>query len=191
MATEPLPVMMYPAEKDELLRHLRSATTYFEFGCGGSTVFASTQAPNLQRIWSVETDRAWVAKVQPHVDVSRCHLVHVDIGPTRDGGHPVDILQQCGFFPAYWGQLAAVGIQPDVILVDGRFRVASALEALLMAPTATLLIHDYSIRPEYHVVEQFAEKVGAVQTLAVFRRRADALDAIIRLNQLKYMGDSS
>jgi hypothetical protein len=183
--------MMHPPEKEELLRHLRAANTYFEFGCGGSTVVASAEAPNLRRIWSVESDPAWIEKVRPQVDAARCQLIHADIGPTGGGGHPVDMFAQAPLFHRYWGAISAVGEQPDVILVDGRFRVACAVEALRVAPAATLLIHDYSIRPEYHAVEEFAEKVGAVQTLAIFRRRDGVYDSVLRVAQLKYMGDSS
>ena len=52
------------------------------------------------------------------------------------------------------------GFTPDLILVDGRFRVACALvttRELRHLPGTTLLIDDYAGRPHYHEVERFAE----------------------------------
>ncbi|MAO75600.1 MAG: hypothetical protein CL699_04770, partial [Chloroflexi bacterium] len=46
--------------------------------------------------------------------------------------------------------------KPDVVLIDGRFRVACFLKSLLHAPPNTvILFDDYINRPHYHVVEEF------------------------------------
>ena len=55
----------------------------------------------------------------------------------------------------------------DVVLVDGRFRVAWALAAFRhLAPGGKLLVHDFE-RPEYHVLLRFYDMVQKVDTLAL------------------------
>ena len=46
--------------------------------------------------------------------------------------------------------------QPDVVLVDGRFRTGCAMAtALRTTKPVKLLIDDYKRRKQYHVVEEF------------------------------------
>jgi len=62
----------------------------------------------------------------------------------------------------------------DFCLVDGRFRVACFIEALLFLKSgAVLAIHDYATRPAYHVVERFARPIAASGQLSFFVRRHD------------------
>ena len=59
---------------------------------------------------------------------------------------------------------------PDLVLVDGRFRVCSFLTCCKKAPPGTKIIFDdYLERPEYHVVEEYLKplKVDARQALFV------------------------
>ena len=49
-------------------------------------------------------------------------------------------------------------LKPDVILIDGRFRVASFLFSLMNAKEDSVIIFDdYMNRPHYHVVEEILE----------------------------------
>jgi len=46
-------------------------------------------------------------------------------------------------------------VKPDLVLIDGRFRVACFLHSLLAAePGTPILFDDYSNRPHYHLVEE-------------------------------------
>jgi hypothetical protein len=59
------------------------------------------------------------------------------------------------------------------VLVDGRFRVACVLESLLsLSPLSEtkILLDDYVDRPEYAVVEEYAD-VEIVGRMAVLRPR--------------------
>ena len=55
-------------------------------------------------------------------------------------------------------------VRPDVVLVDGRFRLACFFTSLLKARSgASVIFDDYSDRPEYHIAEEFikpAERFG-------------------------------
>ena len=172
--------MMSPAEEEALARRLSAATHYFEFGAGGSTVFA-TQFSGLSTIRSVESDPTWIQKIRPWLD-NRCKVIHGDIGPVGHLGYPTRGAGAADLFPNYthaplWSPEAPV---PDLVLVDGRFRVVCACEALLRAPTATICIHDFWNRPQYHVLLPLLEVEERVETLGVFNRKGGITDAEIQ-----------
>ncbi|MGP9416940.1 hypothetical protein ACT3R4_16275, partial [Halomonas sp. AOP7-E1-9] len=68
----------------------------------------------------------------------------------------------------------------DLILIDGRFRVActaAAIQHILKYASKTshcyLFIHDFWNRPVYHVVLPFLEKIDRVDSAGLFKVRSD------------------
>ncbi len=58
---------------------------------------------------------------------------------------------------------------PDVVLIDGRFRVACFLTVMLRATKpVTVLFDDYHKRPEYHWIEEFGAPVDRARRMARF-----------------------
>ena len=78
-------------------------------------------------------------------------------------------------WPAYYLDVwQGMERMPDVVLVDGRWRVACALQALLRCDAgATVMFHDFWNRPNYHGVLDFTDVVERVDNLAVLRRNPD------------------
>ena len=61
-------------------------------------------------------------------------------------------------------------VKPDLVLIDGRFRVACFLHSLLAADAGTpLLFDDYTNRPHYHLVEEFCPIAQSEGRQALFR----------------------
>ena len=61
----------------------------------------------------------------------------------------------------YWDKI-------DTIFIDGRYRVACALNALINFPKVKkFIIHDYTNRPQYHILEKFFIRKDEVETLAI------------------------
>ena len=59
----------------------------------------------------------------------------------------------------------------DLILVDGRFRVACTLQSILNCQNnknLKILIHDYSFRDEYQIVEKYLNRDESINSLYVF-----------------------
>jgi len=176
----PMEPQMYPKEKALFHKELKAATSYFEYGAGGSTVWA-VQEPKLKRILTVESDVEWAAMLMRRTDVKsarsagRHFFSLIDIGPVRPPSWPLreskDMLPE---FKKYSDQILKSEEQWDLILVDGRFRSACFLKALqhIKNPEKTkLVIHDYE-RQGYHIVEKFADIVERVERLAVLRKKS-------------------
>lgn len=161
---------MPEAEAGALRAAYDSAEVILEYGSGGSTVLAGELG---KTVWSVESDQDWAAMMQGWFDANptkgRVQMVPVDIGETREWGQPVD--------DSGWKSYARYPLsvwdmdgftQPDVVLVDGRFRVGCALAtAYRTQKPVTLLFDDYKHRERLHVVERF---IG--QPLRFFGRMA-------------------
>jgi len=136
---------------------------------------------------SVESDAHYLAAVRRRLTAdaigtnyfrrTATKLIHVNIGFTVDWGIPAYTrptrrrIQRWENYPAApWRYFRSIGQQPDLILVDGRFRVACVLESLLnLSPVnhTLILLDDYITRPHYQAVERFAdlEMVGRMAVL--------------------------
>lgn len=168
-------IIMTPKEVDLLSSFLACTDHYFEFGMGGSTCLANSLV--RKSIFSIESDKAWIDKVRAEVSASTISITlkHIDIGPTGGWGTPVSRERE-HLFPNYSRALSeADKSKTDFCLVDGRFRVACATRALsTLRSDAVVAIHDYNVRPQYHLIEEFARKIASCDTLALFVRRPDA-----------------
>ncbi len=62
----------------------------------------------------------------------------------------------------------------DTCLIDGRFRVACAIQTILKCQNIKfLMIHDYTFREYYHIIEEFLDIVEIIDTLAIFEVKLD------------------
>lgn len=167
------PVLTLPPTEAAMLRaEYERAGVILEYGSGGSTVLAGSMAG--KRVFSVESDAGWIGKMQgwfaAHPPVSPVVMHHADIGPTTAWGRPADETQfrkWPGYAHSVWDR--ADFAHPDVVLVDGRFRVACLLTvALRISRPVTLLFDDYKRRKPYHAVEQIVRPVAMAGRMARF-----------------------
>ena len=150
-----------------------AARTILEYGSGGSTVIAAMSAA---RTFSVESDPAWARRVENWLAANalqdRVTLHHADIGPTKLWGRPEKTrLAHAARYLRYplsvWQRPDFQ--HPDVIFIDGRFRVACFLCAMVRISRPTrVLFDDYASRERYHVVERFQRPDRLVERMAVF-----------------------
>ncbi|MEI4231493.1 hypothetical protein [Roseovarius sp. D22-M7] len=149
------------AEAAHLAQAYGAADVILEYGAGGSTVLAA-EMPD-KRILSVESDPDWAAMMRdwfaqnPPAAGTQAEVIWSDIGPVKEWGFPRGKhgAQRYARYPlAVWGR--ADFVQPDVVLVDGRFRTGCAMAtALRTTRPVTLLFDDYVPRRHYHRVEDF------------------------------------
>lgn len=165
------PELTLPEAEAAVLRQAyEGAGSILEYGSGGSTVMAS-EMPGKQ-IVSVESDPDWAQMMRDwfaqHPGASAVEMVHADIGPTKEWGHPQDD-SAWRKFPAYPLKVWDRTPDPDVVLVDGRFRIGCALAtAFRTTRPVTLLFDDYTGRRPYRRVEEFLGTPEIVGRLARF-----------------------
>ena len=155
-------------------QYLTGASAVLEYGVGGSTVLAA-ECKNIASLYSLDSDAAWLAKVACQVPVAkmieagRAKLIHADIGPVRKWGKPSDysyVLRWPGYAKRPWQD----GFKPDLVLIDGRFRVSCILQALKKGgPDLKIAIHDFWKRRNYHCVLRFTSVLDRAGTLAILK----------------------
>jgi len=167
-------IRMSPKEADLFKAFVDKSQGYFEFGIGGSTFYAGSVVKGPVR--AVDSDMAWIEAAEQSMPASQYErlLKYVDIGPTKEWGHPVSTDEK-EKFSSYHGSIIGNTQNIDLCLVDGRFRVACFLQALLVLDSDAIIgFHDYRSRKYYHSVENFARPIAESQDMSFFVRRKDA-----------------
>lgn len=152
-----------------LLSLLDGVESYGEYGMGQSTL--AVAGLSTARIRAVDTAGAWRDHVWDKLNNEqrdRVQLVHVDVGEVGNWGFPKSYHHRARF-PLYFEGPWMDGFDPQLVLIDGRFRVACFLTSLLRAkPGTSLLFDDYTEREYYHIVEEFVRPQQRNERQAVF-----------------------
>jgi hypothetical protein len=164
-------------------KRIERTKSYLEYGSGGSTILACRFVDCLV---SIDSDARFLGAVQRIAGQlarrpPRLVLTYVDIGVTGEWGVPVFkklTAARRAKWRAYplagWGQMLPG--QPDTILIDGRFRVACVLNALLQLEDGSpcqILVDDYFGRDHYKLIEKHARLLARAGRMAVFEKPMD------------------
>lgn len=158
---------------DAFAEQLRGVNTYLEYGCGESTVLAVTSG--VKHVIGVDTSSRWIQAVHEKTASlgANVHLNHCDVGPIDDRGRTLDISSMRDFYlyaVLPWMIAAKAKVSPELVFVNGRFRVACFLYSLASAKAGTVIVFDdYADRPVYRVAEQFCRVEQMSGSTAVFR----------------------
>ena len=156
-------------EAMEVVHHLSTARRYLEWGSGGSTLLASWIAllPDslLSDIVSIESSVNFVnelrrtrAPIRDAESAGKLQYKLADVGRTVKWGYPAtqdsqanqtrrqrhgNETQEALWLQRYVGAVSPTACCFDFILIDGRFREACALRALLLSHNEMrVLVHD-------------------------------------------------
>jgi hypothetical protein len=158
-----------PRERRFLVKYYEAATTILEYGSGGSTVLAAKLG---KTVFTVESDQDWAERMAHHVaSISdRAGVLWAAGAPTGPWGVPMkprEFRKFSGYALSVWDRPDFV--QPDLVLIDGRFRASCLVAVLLRAEKpVTVLFDDYLKRGYYHGVERLARKEETVGRMARF-----------------------
>ena len=136
-------------------RYVKKCNIYFEYGVGDSTTWVLENTSS--RIISVDTDKKWINKVDISKNKKRIDINWIDLGEIENWGRPKTYEYRRHFID-YISNVWTFDLKADVILIDGRFRVACFLYSLINAKVGSFIIFDdYINRPHYHVIEEILE----------------------------------
>jgi hypothetical protein len=160
-----------------LLREMKNAKVYAEWGCGGSTELAC-RLPHLEKIITIDSSKEFLDGLINNStclkDNSKIFPIHVNIGPTGHWGTPQDNTFS-DMWSNYPNEITKVikSSKPDFYLVDGRFRIACALRLLLEyrnEPTRLRFgIHDFFWRKVYHVILRYTTIADCIDFLVILK----------------------
>ena len=151
---------------------------YTEWGSGSSTLLAAAYAKN---VISIEGSLAWTQKMQNETSLLKnVDLRYVSIGDTGAFSWPKNASLGYNYIHA----MDHLPLQ-NVVLVDGRYRVACALRARqTLAPNGVVLVHDF-MRKKYHVL--LTNKAFKIVLLHLIEISSNLIICISKLiNRLQY-----
>jgi hypothetical protein len=154
--------------------HLERSVNFLEYGAGGSTILAAKIG--VENIYSVESDNLFldaikqkVLSIYPHINI---YTFFIDIGKTKEWGYPINnekLHSWKNYCSTPWNKILISNQYPDLILIDGRFRVSCFLICLLFSKIDTvILFDDYVDRPYYHIIEKYIKPKKVVGRMAEF-----------------------
>ena len=158
-----------------LYSFMKKSKIYLEYGSGGSTIMAANL--NISEVHTVDSDLSFMMAVKTKALKMNVNfnltLHYCDIGQVREFGNPIDTTKASSW-PKYciacWNYFLDSHTGPDLILVDGRFRVACFLASLLLGgPNCIILFDDYFGRSQYQVVEDHIAYFKRSGRMACFR----------------------
>ena len=159
---------------------LANSKCFLEYGAGGSTRLAARMG--VGHIFSVESDVEFSKNVvrQTLADNAERNLVMKtpNIGVTGALGFPVDnskFHRWPGYALDIWDDIRKAGQSPDLVLVDGRFRVACFVTCMIFCDeNVEILFDDYVGRTtQYGMAARLCKPTRIVGRMAVFHVPSD------------------
>jgi hypothetical protein len=188
------PELTFPFEVTLWVREAYDlASTILEYGSGGSTAMASQMSGKT--VFSVESSASWYHAMAVWFDdnppVSDVRLHYQNIGKTREWGWP-ETDEDWRKYPKYplsvWQRDDFQ--HPDLVLIDGRFRVGCFLTTLLsITKPVTVLFDDYVGREkQYQICETFAPITQTQGRMVEFKLEPTQLDPTRLLDVITAFG---
>ncbi|GAB0491213.1 hypothetical protein MMPV_002465 [Pyropia vietnamensis] len=155
-----------PDEASRMLWAMHPGMTYLEYGSGGSTL---AFAPMAARAYSVEHSVEWCGRMKEQLAaanlIDRVTYVCEPVARGTGGWGLTDPYEEGNYtvFKQYVDAVTRLNETTfDVVLIDGRARVACALKVLpYLSSTSTVIIHD-ARRAAYAPLLDWYDEVGRV-----------------------------
>ena len=141
-------------DKKMFYSFLEKASVYFEYGSGGSTYQASLR-DNIKKIYTVESDKHWQYILKNKITNPNINYIfnEMDAQPNNWGNPGKNAtLEQRLNYSSHLGKLSKDEQKLiDLILIDGRFRVACCLKAHgLISDKCLIAFDDFLDREIYY-----------------------------------------
>jgi len=180
-------------EEDSVMfyKYLDKSRVYFEFGSGGSTYQASKR-DNIEKIYSVESDKTWHYKLRDILkDSTNINYIYNEMDTqVNNWGYPgpnVTTQQKIN----YSSHIENISIEDskkiDLVLIDGRFRVACCLKCFnIISNDCVIAFDDFFNRKWYHVVLDYYDVIESThkQIMAILKKKQNITLPSERLKEL-------
>lgn len=159
---------------------LTKDTIFFETGSGCSSIIANYYA---KKVISIEGSKIWYEKgIKKGLNNS---LIFKDLKSDDNNwsvpGKNSKIEDWKNYFQSYQKEYNA-----DVIFIDGRFKIATAMDVFNKIKDDTIiLIHEYKSRPSYFILEEYYNYVYHWNTLFALTKKKEVKEIPLEI-QKKY-----
>jgi len=166
-------------DKAMFYKYLKQANVYFEYGSGGSTYQASTN-DNIKEIYSVESDSEWQTKLRSIISNPIVTFIfnEMDTQPNSWGQPGKNSTKEQR--REYSNHIRNLSIEEqkcvDMILIDGRFRVACCLKSHgLISESCVIAFDDFLNRPGYHIVLDYYDIIERTtdDRMVILKKKTD------------------
>jgi len=186
---------MPQVSQKRLLELFNIGGAYLEYGSGGSTI-AAINSPNIHSVISVDTSAEWLKKIEGEINKEnfmKFTPCYIDVGELTAWGRPKSeshIKNWKNYIYKPWLIQKSKHISPDIVLIDGRFRLSCFYASVLFSkPGVKILIDDYVDRDKYHQVEKLLPITNLYGRLAEFTVPKNKNELLI-FNMLDFIYDS-
>ncbi len=173
---------LYPSLPSNVCKYfeekLKTAKSYLEFGSGGSTLLASKYITGI--IHSIESDVEWYNRLKGEFEGNsniKLHLVDLHCKPMTWGHPSVDCPESR---KREYSQIVKSLDLSDVnlVLIDGRFRVACALNIhSLISNETDVLFDDFEDRLEhYSIVLNYYDVITRIGRMVHLRKKDNIVE---------------
>lgn len=154
-----------PKDKKMFYGYLDGAKYYFEYGSGGST-YQATIRPNVEKVYSVESDLAWHNKLKQLLQNNSDKIEYIysdlDTKPNTWGRPGSNCTHEQ--FIKYSDHIRLLDSETakkiNLVMIDGRFRVACCLKCFdVINDNCFIAFDDFLNRSRYHVVLDYYDIV--------------------------------
>ena len=149
--------------------------SYLEFGSGGST-YQFIKKCNNKKIYVIESDLYWINKIEESLGEKIKNLIYVDINSspntygrpdnTPPAGNILPVLPANEERKKQWASYSEAFLKInlsdfkkiDLILIDGRFRVACCLKLFeYISDKCIIMFDDFKYREWFHICLDYFE----------------------------------
>tara|TARA_B100001057_G_scaffold239402_1_gene239648 strand:+ start:1629 stop:2291 length:663 start_codon:yes stop_codon:yes gene_type:complete len=142
-------------------KHLKKCKFYLEYGSGNSTLLA---VKYKKKFISIEGDRSFYNYLRINKKIN--DIKYINIGPTKYFSYPIlpfyFIKKKIRKYSNYFEKMFfGKKLIPDLILIDGRFRVNVCLNIIKfliknkIKKNILIIVDDYKFRKSYKILNEF------------------------------------
>ncbi|WP_338430022.1 exostosin domain-containing protein [Synechococcus elongatus] len=165
---------MSPSEINFFYQIIQETSSLLEFGAGGSTLF--TLENSNATVTSIEGDPRVVdslvssSKIQKFISQNRYQILYIDMDEVSGWSYPKNTKNMEKWLQYHQGVWKNLSNSIDLILIDGRFRVACAISSFLKISsqsTGKVLLHDFWEREHYAEILELYQIVDYADSLVL------------------------
>tara|TARA_Y100000816_G_C26055656_1_gene553940 strand:+ start:521 stop:1183 length:663 start_codon:yes stop_codon:yes gene_type:complete len=153
------------------IKSIKNSKSYFEYGSGNSTMYAKKLKKNFL---SIETDKSFYNFMKKK---NIKNIIYCNIGPTKYYSYPILPIFLIKPLVENYGNKIEIFFKktkkiPDLILIDGRFRVFVTLAVIKFCSlnnkklNTVIIIDDFKDRKSYHILKNIL-KIKSVGRLGI------------------------